>query len=78
MKHKKLTNNDLSYALDEKTVVPHTVHGTRNLLTSESYIFLCFIISIRMHLKSVYFSVYVNIFSVYNGWTLIFVYRLVF
>lgn len=60
-----------AYALDENTgsrLAPCALYR-KSADNREVYILLRFIINIRVHLKSVYFSLYVNIFTVYKGWS---------
>lgn len=69
MKHGSSLTTTCAYALDRKTVVPHTVHCTRNLLTSESVHTFTFYYKYSNAPKISLFSLHVNIFTVYNGWT---------
>ena len=60
-----------AYALDENTgsrLAPCPLYR-KSTDNQKVYILLLFIINIRVHLKSIYFSLYVNIFIVYNGWS---------
>jgi hypothetical protein len=71
MKHEKFINSDLCLCVSWKTVVPHSVHCTRNLLTSESMYTFTFYYKYSSAPKISLFSLYViyYVFIVYNGWT---------